>query len=62
MDEPLASLDAARKDENLPHLERLRDEANVPIVYVSHSVGEVARLAGAPARAWRSPPAGRSSR
>ena len=45
MDEPLASLDAARKDEILPYLERLRDDANVPIVYVSHSVGEVARLA-----------------
>jgi molybdate transport system ATP-binding protein len=45
MDEPLASLDAARKDEILPYLERLRDETNVPIVYVSHSIGEVARLA-----------------
>jgi molybdate transport system ATP-binding protein len=45
MDEPLASLDARRKDEILPYLERLRDEAKVPIVYVSHSVAEVTRLA-----------------
>jgi molybdate transport system ATP-binding protein len=45
MDEPLASLDARRKDEILPYLERLRDEAGVPIVYVSHSVAEVTRLA-----------------
>jgi molybdate transport system ATP-binding protein len=45
MDEPLASLDAERKDEILPYLERLRDEAGVPIVYVSHSAAEVARLA-----------------
>jgi molybdate transport system ATP-binding protein len=45
MDEPLASLDEARKQEILPYLERLRDESNVPIVYVSHSVVEVARLA-----------------
>ena len=45
MDEPLASLDAERKDEILPYIERLRDEARVPIVYVSHSVAEVTRLA-----------------
>jgi molybdate transport system ATP-binding protein len=45
MDEPLASLDAARKDEILPYIERLRDQAGVPIVYVSHSVAEVTRLA-----------------
>jgi molybdate transport system ATP-binding protein len=45
MDEPLASLDAPRKDEILPYLERLRDQATVPIVYVSHSVAEVTRLA-----------------
>jgi molybdate transport system ATP-binding protein len=45
MDEPLASLDARRKGEILPYLERLRDEAEVPIVYVSHSVTEVTRLA-----------------
>ncbi|MBI1220887.1 MAG: molybdenum ABC transporter ATP-binding protein [Rhodobacteraceae bacterium] len=45
MDEPLAALDEARKDEILPYLERLRDETAVPILYVSHSVAEVARLA-----------------
>jgi len=45
MDEPLASLDTRRKNEILPFLERLRDEARMPIVYVSHSVDEVARLA-----------------
>jgi molybdate transport system ATP-binding protein len=45
MDEPLASLDGARKAEILPYLERLRDHTNVPILYVSHSVAEVARLA-----------------
>ena len=45
MDEPLAALDAGRKDEILPYLERLRDQASVPIVYVSHSVAEVTRLA-----------------
>jgi molybdate transport system ATP-binding protein len=45
MDEPLAALDEARKAEILPYLERLRDETGVPIVYVSHAVSEVARLA-----------------
>lgn len=45
MDEPLASLDEARKAEILPCLERLRDETGIPIVYVSHSLAEVARLA-----------------
>lgn len=45
MDEPLASLDAERKVEILPFVERLRDEVKLPIVYVSHSMGEVARLA-----------------
>lgn len=45
MDEPLAALDQARKDEILPYLERLRDDTDVPILYVSHSVAEVARLA-----------------
>lgn len=45
MDEPLASLDLARKQEILPYLERLRSELNIPILYVSHSVDEVARLA-----------------
>ncbi|MEO1105533.1 MAG: TOBE domain-containing protein, partial [Pseudomonadota bacterium] len=45
MDEPLASLDEPRKAEILPFLERIRDEAGIPILYVSHSVPEVARLA-----------------
>lgn len=45
MDEPLAALDAARKGEILPYLERLRDQTGLPILYVSHSVAEVARLA-----------------
>jgi molybdate transport system ATP-binding protein len=45
MDEPLASLDQKRKDEIMPYLERLRDETGIPIVYVSHSVAEVMRLA-----------------
>jgi molybdate transport system ATP-binding protein len=45
MDEPLASLDEARKAEILPYIERLRDETKIPIVYVSHSLAEVARLA-----------------
>ncbi len=45
MDEPLAALDGARKAEILPYLERLRTEAGVPILYVSHNVSEVARLA-----------------
>jgi len=45
MDEPLAALDAARKAEILPLIERLRDAAGLPIVYVSHAVSEVARLA-----------------
>jgi molybdate transport system ATP-binding protein len=45
LDEPLASLDEARKEDILPFIERLRDEAQVPIVYVSHSLSEVTRLA-----------------
>jgi molybdate transport system ATP-binding protein len=45
MDEPLAALDEARKAEILPYLQRLRDETATPIVYVSHSVTEVAQLA-----------------
>lgn len=45
MDEPLAALDDARKREILPYLERLRDEGGVPIVYVSHALPEVVRLA-----------------
>jgi molybdate transport system ATP-binding protein len=45
LDEPLASLDLARKREILPYLERLRDEARVPMVYVSHQPPEVRRIA-----------------
>ncbi|KNG94461.1 hypothetical protein ATO11_08525 [Pseudaestuariivita atlantica] len=45
MDEPLASLDSTRKAQILPYLERLRAEARVPILYVSHDISEVARLA-----------------
>jgi molybdate transport system ATP-binding protein len=45
MDEPLASLDEDRKGEILPYLELLRDRSKIPIVYVSHSIAEVARLA-----------------
>ncbi len=45
MDEPLASLDHARKQEFLPWLERLREELDIPLIYVSHAPDEVARLA-----------------
>ena len=45
MDEPLASLDAGRRSEILRLIERVRDELKVRIVYVSHSIGEVTRLA-----------------
>ncbi len=45
MDEPLASLDAARRGEILPYIERLRDELGLAIVYVSHVTEEVVRLA-----------------
>ncbi|MGK0268699.1 MAG: molybdate transport system ATP-binding protein [Paraglaciecola sp.] len=45
MDEPLASLDTARKLEILPYLERLRSSFNIPILYVSHAVDEIVRLA-----------------
>lgn len=45
LDEPLASLDVARKREILPYLERLRDEARVPMVYVSHQAAEARRIA-----------------
>lgn len=44
MDEPLSSLDEARKAETLPYVERLRDELSIPIIYVSHSLAEVRRL------------------
>ncbi len=45
MDEPLAALDLKRKQEILPYLERLHDELDIPLLYVSHSPDEVARLA-----------------
>ena len=45
LDEPLASLDAARKAEILPFIERMRDELAIPMIYVSHAVEEIVRLA-----------------
>ncbi len=45
MDEPLAALDARRKQDILPYLDRLHEELTIPIVYVTHAVPEVARLA-----------------
>lgn len=45
MDEPLAALDLARKNEFMPYLERLTRELDIPVVYVSHAPDEVARLA-----------------
>ena len=45
LDEPLAALDVPRKTEILDYIERLRDELHIPIVYVSHSVAEISRLA-----------------
>jgi len=45
LDEPLASLDTARKRDILPYLERLRDEAQVPMIYVSHNANEVKLIA-----------------
>jgi molybdate transport system ATP-binding protein len=45
LDEPLAALDAPRREEVLPYLERLRDEFAIPMVYVSHRFEEVLRLA-----------------
>jgi len=45
MDEPLAALDVPRKREILTYIERLRDELHIPIVYVSHSVEEITRIA-----------------
>src|SRR6185436_18106817 len=45
MDEPLASLDEARKAELLPYFERLNTEFGIPMLYVSHDVDEVVRLA-----------------
>lgn len=45
LDEPLASLDARRKADILPYLERLRDESGIPMVFVSHHADEVRRIA-----------------
>lgn len=45
MDEPLAGLDPARKQEIIPYLESLHNELDIPVIYVSHSPDEVARLA-----------------
>src|SRR5258708_3809093 len=45
MDEPLASLDAPRKAEILPFIEKLRDELHLPVIYVSHAMEEIVRLA-----------------
>ena len=45
MDEPLASLDAPRKAELLPYFERLQRELQIPVLYVTHALDEVARLA-----------------
>ena len=45
LDEPLASLDASRREEVLPYLESLRDQLAIPMVYVSHQFDEVLRLA-----------------
>ncbi|MEQ8391922.1 MAG: molybdenum ABC transporter ATP-binding protein [Thalassospira sp.] len=45
LDEPLSALDHARKEEILPHFEWLRDHRKLPILYVTHSIDEVARLA-----------------
>lgn len=45
LDEPLASIDVARREEVLPYLERLRDRLAIPMVYVSHQFEEVLRLA-----------------
>ncbi len=45
MDEPLAALDYARKQEILPYLDRLQQELAIPVIYVTHSPDEVARLA-----------------
>lgn len=45
LDEPMAALDQARRQEILPYLERLRDETRTPMLYVSHAIDEVTRLA-----------------
>ena len=45
LDEPLAALDLARREELLPYLERVRDELHIPMLYISHQFDEVVRLA-----------------
>ena len=45
MDEPLAALDVARKQEILPFIKKLRDELCIPIIYVSHSMQEIVQIA-----------------
>lgn len=45
MDEPLSALDLARKQEIMPYLESLHRELAIPVIYVSHAIGEIARLA-----------------
>lgn len=45
MDEPLASLDFARRERIMPYLERIRSNTRIPILYVSHEIDEIARLA-----------------
>ncbi len=47
LDEPLSSLDRARREEVIPYLQRLRDQMPLPMVYVSHSIDEVRRLTAA---------------
>jgi molybdate transport system ATP-binding protein len=47
LDEPTAGLDGARRAELLPYLESLRREAGIPLIYISHAVEEVTRLADA---------------
>lgn len=47
LDEPLSSLDRARREELIPYLQRVRDEIRLPMVYVSHSLDEVRRLTDA---------------
>lgn len=47
LDEPLSSLDRARREEIIPYLQRLRDQTALPVVYVSHSIEEVQRLTAA---------------
>lgn len=47
LDEPLSSLDRARREELIPYLQRVRDEIRLPMVYVSHSLDEVHRLTDA---------------